>query len=140
MISGSYAVTETIPSSYVAVTPDTVSVNVPSGGAANASFGLMQIGRVGGLVYHDANGDGQVGADEPGLGGVVIELFAPGPDGLLGNSDDVVVEATQTLSTGLYGFTGVISGSYMVQETTPEGYVSLTGNQVGVSVVKASTL
>lgn len=133
--SGNYLVEETVLPGYVAVTPEKVNVSVPSGGAGSASFALQQVGRVGGVVYHDLNGNGQVDAGEPGLGGVVIRLIDAGSDGVLGNGDDLVIQTTQSLSMGLYSFAGVSPGTYAVQETDPDDYVSSTENEVAVLLV-----
>jgi uncharacterized repeat protein (TIGR01451 family) len=69
-------------------------------------------GVVGDLVWFDANGDGIVGADEPGIGGVTVTLTTAGPDGALATSDDIVA-ATATTAGGLYEFAN-LAGPYRI--------------------------
>jgi protocatechuate 3,4-dioxygenase beta subunit len=53
---------------------------------------------IGNRVWTDADGDGtqDAGAAEAGINGVVVDLVSPGPDGIFGNGDDVVVASTTT--------------------------------------------
>ncbi len=66
-----------------------------------------------GVVYVDKDADCFQDHDEPGLGGVLIELF---------NSADELVATTTTSADGSYHFGNLQAGSYTVRETQPEGY------------------
>ena len=68
-----------------------------------------------GRVYHDINNDGRFQNQiEHGISGVTIQLF-----------DDAgnLVDQMQTDSAGEYWFTGLLAGTYKVQELQPESYV-----------------
>ena len=69
---------------------------------------------LGDRVWEDRDGDGIQDAGEPGVGGVTIRLVDPGPDGLAGTADDVVVASVVTAADGTYVFTGVVPGTYYV--------------------------
>ena len=88
-----------------------------------------------GAVFHDLNDDGVQEPGEPGLSAVTIALIDPGPDGLFGTSDDVIIATTTTAGDGSYAFTGVAAGEYAVQESDPSGFGSTTPNTVIVVVV-----
>ena len=91
---------------------------------------------VAGTVYNDLNGNGIQDPGESGIGGVTVDLFAPGADGLLGSPDDALVATTTTAGDGSYTFTGLAAGSYLVTETDLSGYTSTTPNQVPVTVAE----
>jgi cysteine-rich repeat protein len=95
---------------------------------------------VSGAVFHDLNNDGVKDPGEPGLSGVTIALIDPGPDGLFGTSDDVVIATTTTAGDGSYAFTGVAAGEYAVQEIDPSGFGSTTPNAVAIVVPGGSEI
>jgi hypothetical protein len=89
---------------------------------------------IGDLVWIDANGDGMQDPGEPGMGGVTVTLYGPGPDGEIGGGDDVTVATTTTNPDGSYLFSGLADGNYYVQVTdgtgTPlENYTITAGAQ-----------
>jgi SdrD B-like domain/Secretion system C-terminal sorting domain len=51
---------------------------------------------VGNRIWADNNGNGIQDAGEAGINGVTVQLVSPGPDGIFGNADDVVVATTTT--------------------------------------------
>lgn len=51
---------------------------------------------VGNRIWNDGNGNGYQDAGEAGINGVSVQLLSPGPDGIFGNGDDVVVATTTT--------------------------------------------
>jgi uncharacterized repeat protein (TIGR01451 family) len=80
-------------------------------------------GAIGGTVYRDRNQDGALGAAEPGLAGVTVELR---------DSGNALVATTTTAADGSYLFTGITPGAgYQVIETQPVGYGSSTANTLG---------
>jgi uncharacterized repeat protein (TIGR01451 family) len=89
---------------------------------------------VSGTVFNDVNGSGVQDPGELGMSGVKIRLIGPGPDGLFGTSDDVVVATTYTAGDGSYAFTGVAGGEYLVEESVPSGFGSTTPIVVPIAV------
>lgn len=87
-------------------------------------FGFGPPATLGDLIFYDVNGDGlfqPAGADgilntaddEVGLADVAIELWSPGPDGVIGGGDDFLIDNTkQTDFTGRYLFPELSSGVY----------------------------
>ncbi len=72
----------------------------------NADFGYKGItNTIGDKVWIDADGDGVVDANEPGIAGVSVVLL---------DSTGRVVATTTTSATGGYSFTGVPNGTYTV--------------------------
>jgi protocatechuate 3,4-dioxygenase beta subunit len=91
----------------------------------NVDAGLVasqSLTSVGDLVWNDIDHDGVQDAGEPGIAGVTVQLFTPGPDGIVGNGDDVLVNTTVTDANGIYMFTGVAAGPYYIKVTPPAGY------------------
>ena len=90
----------------------------------------------GDYVWVDTNWNGIQDAGETGLNGVHIALYQPGPDGLAGTVDDVLVASTVTVNDtngnpGSYLFPGLPTGDYFARFTLPGGYVfssALQGN------------
>lgn len=108
----------------------------PAGEAPNGQsnrsvdFGFYRA-ELGNLVFVDVDGNGAYdsGADTP-LPGASVQLFSSGgaeinvgPDGILGTADDAPGGMT-TGADGLYLFSGLPQGSYIVRVTPPAGYVS----------------
>ncbi|MCW5851639.1 MAG: hypothetical protein KIT87_16315 [Anaerolineae bacterium] len=131
---GLYVVHEVQPTGFTSTTPDNVPVSVLAGGAAVANFGNQAIGSITGVVFFDQNGSGVQEPGEPGLGNVEVRLLAPGPDGILGTPDDILLQTTTTLPNGSYQFLGLFPGTYGVREIDPPGFISTTLNLVTVAV------
>lgn len=68
-------------------------------------------GVVGSCVWEDINGNGQLDAGEPAIGGVVVNLF---------NDLGELVESTSTDVDGFYQFDDVLLGVYFLQFEAPE--------------------
>lgn len=79
-------------------------------------------GKIGGILWHDTNGDGSQGGEstEPGIGGWTVELL---------NSAKTVVATTTTNNNGglgtigTYQFTEITAGTYFVRFVNPGGYL-----------------
>ncbi|MGE5621137.1 MAG: SdrD B-like domain-containing protein [archaeon] len=69
---------------------------------------------IGDRVWNDINHNGIQDAGEPGIQGVIVNLFAC--------NGNVVLQSTTTASDGSYHFTGLTPGSYYVQFVLPSGY------------------
>lgn len=78
-----------------------------------------------GTVFSDADGDGVMGTEEPGIEGVAVTL-------LDGNA--MFLEAATTNASGEYAFAVSVDTSYAVTETDPVGYYSTTANASSVDV------
>jgi uncharacterized protein (DUF2141 family) len=127
VIPGAYTVIETDPDGYVSTTPNSRAVSVAPGGSATANFGDQQVGIVSGVVFNDLNGNGAQDAGEVGIGGVVMKLI------------NGTMRTTTTAGNGFYSFADVAPGTYTVQETDPDGYVSTTPNSRAVSVASGGS-
>ncbi len=96
---------------------------------------------VGDRVWSDADGDGVQDPGEIGLGGVTVNLVAPGLDGLFGNGDDAVAATAGTASDGTYLFVGVAPGVYRIDVTDTgavlTGYVLTLGPEPSNSILLA---
>ncbi|MBN1190279.1 MAG: carboxypeptidase regulatory-like domain-containing protein [Dehalococcoidales bacterium] len=71
-------------------------------------------------VWIDANNNGQQDESEEGLEGVQVELF---------DSDDNLIDSTETDSNGFYQFTGLLPGTYYVKFEGSPGYYFTQANQ-----------
>jgi LPXTG-site transpeptidase (sortase) family protein len=128
LAAGTYRVVETDPAGYVSTTANNVSVPVTAGGSFEVDFGDNRIAgprpsAISGIVYNDLNGDSALGAGEPGLVGVTVDLL---------DSGGTVTATTLTAADGSYSFTGLSAGTYTVRETDPATFVSTTPNDVAV--------
>jgi uncharacterized protein (DUF2141 family) len=123
VVPGVYTVTETDPTGLTSTTPNQRVVNLVSGGAATASFGDQAVGVITGLVFNDANGNGQREAAEPGLAGVTISV-AGGPG----------TASVQTVSDGSFSAGGLPPGRYTVTESVPAGFSSTTPREQVVNL------
>jgi hypothetical protein len=85
---------------------------------------------LGSTVFEDANNNGVQDASESGIAGVQVQLFSPGPDGMVGGGDDVEINVGPdgnldtaddapggmlTNANGDYFFQGLDAGDYYVQ-------------------------
>ena len=84
--------------------------------------GYVCDGRIGDLVWNDSNGNGCQDANEAGIGGVTVNLYAD--CGVSGTP----IKTVTTDSTGHYLFSGLCIGEYTVSFNTPAGYMRTTAN------------
>ena len=153
---GNYAVVETQPANFTDVT-DGDSTN-PGDDVANAStldniipVGVVSEeedtgndfveeavpGAIAGTVTEDIDNDGD---GEDAIGGVVIELFADSNgDGV---ADGPAIASTTTAANGSYSFPNVAPGDYVVVESQPAGFDTVTdldSTLPGDDIANAST-
>ncbi len=84
---------------------------------------------IGGRVWDDLDADGIQDDGEPGLGGVVVELFQSW-DGTVGNADDVSRGMTILDASGSYGFAGEANNTnYYLTFRVPAGFEFAPLNQ-----------
>ncbi len=84
------------------------------------------LGGVSGTVWADDDADGVIDGGESGYNAIPIDLVDPGPDGIVGTGDDVLVATTLTGPAGDYTFVDVPAGDYVVVVDTgalPAGVV-----------------
>ena len=62
---------------------------------------------------------------------MIVHLFDPGPDGLVGSDDDILLETVTSNASGAYAFTDKVAGSYDVAVDLPTGYDFTQQNQGG---------
>jgi SdrD B-like domain/Secretion system C-terminal sorting domain len=107
-----------------------VSVNTS---ATNHSYdiGLFTGNTLGDKVWRDDNTNGTQDTGEPGVAGVTVTLYANGPDGNPGTTDDIIAGTTITDAYGNYLFTNLPDGNYNVKFTLPANYSFTTQNTPG---------
>lgn len=96
---------------------------------ANTNFtvdvGFIQPLSLGNFVWQDLNGDGLQTAGEPGIDGVRVDLLVLNGSGVLVPATDIygtAVPFQNTAGGGLYNFTNLPPGDYVVQVTEPAGF------------------
>jgi sarcosine oxidase gamma subunit len=83
-------------------------------------FGNFQNGSISGRKFDDVTGNGTDLPGDPGVGGVVIDLFQ--------NGGNTPFETTTTASDGSYSFNNLGPGNYTVQEELPSNSIETFGN------------
>ena len=96
------------------VDPDPDADGDPSDNSDPTPVVFPGLGGVSGTVWGDSDADGVIDPGEAGYGGVDVSLVDPGPDGVFGTGDDVVVATTTTDADGNYTFVDVAAGDYVV--------------------------
>jgi hypothetical protein len=138
---GTYQVTETQPSGYLAGTTSVGTVNGTSDGTVvatgkigsivlssgqfgiNYNFGEVQPVTISGIVYVDQNGNGVLDAADTGFAGITLSLSGTN------NLGQSITATVTTAANGTYSFTtdsggnGIRPGTYQVTETQPSGYL-----------------
>lgn len=108
---------------------DPHDVTLTSGQAyTTADFGFTAGGTIGDFLWQDNDGDGAQDSGEPGIDGVTVRLY----NDANGNGDydagtDTLYGSDVTASGGLYEFTGLPGGKYVVvvdTATLPAGFGS----------------
>jgi hypothetical protein len=99
--------------------------------------GMVPALSLGNFVWLDENNNGAVDADEPGIDGVVVELYRDtNYSGLYESTIDTLVAQTETANSGQYLFADLLPGEYVVVipeenfvvDAALEHYTSSTGN------------
>jgi protocatechuate 3,4-dioxygenase beta subunit len=115
-------------------TPHLATATVASGqNLSTVDFGYRGTASLGDRVWFDFNNNGAQDSGEAGLSGVAVELV----DGA-GN----VLAANSTTSTGLYGFSNLLAGTYTVRvvSTTLPGGLAQTYDLDGTGTANTATL
>jgi len=89
------------------------------------------VGAISGLVYDDLNRNGFRNTGEPPLAGALITLY---------DTQGHSLGSMTTQADGMFLFSGLLPGDYVVEETDPPGYESIyNDNVVGVRVAANAT-
>ncbi|HEB64309.1 MAG TPA: DUF11 domain-containing protein [Chloroflexi bacterium] len=86
---------------------------------------------LGDRLWYDTDGNGVQDGGEDGVAGVTVNLYDPGPDGVIGGGDDVLVASTTTDSNGNYTFADIPADQYYLDFDLPSGYSFTTQNAGG---------
>lgn len=121
---GSYLLRMVTPAGYVVGTRSEQPVTLVGGDAAGADFDLQAQGAIGGVLYHDRNGNRSQDANEPGISAATVTLL---------NADGPLAGLT-TDSAGRYRFPGLTPGVYQVQATVPDQWVAQGALQRNVNL------
>ncbi|MCK7595040.1 GEVED domain-containing protein [Pseudomarimonas salicorniae] len=81
---------------------------------------------LGNLVWEDLDNNGIAAPSEPRIAGVAVRLFRD-DDGNCA-PDGAVLASTATDGSGLYAFTGLTPGAYLVEIDPPAGFIGSTGS------------
>jgi uncharacterized repeat protein (TIGR01451 family) len=134
---GSYSFTGVVPGSYTVeedaqdgwtqsypASPGTYSMTLVSGvdGPKDIDFGNWRKAGLSGLKFWDKNGNGVKDSGEPGIEGWTIKLM----------NGETEVASTVTGADGSYSFTGVLPGSYTVEEDAQDGWLQTCPASPGI--------
>jgi protocatechuate 3,4-dioxygenase beta subunit len=95
----------------------------------------LPVGKVGNLVWNDANFNGIQNLGEQGIADVNVQMVWAGPDGDIATTGDNRTYNTVTNLAGLYYFCGVIGGTYKITVLSPAMMTPTKSNQGGNDVV-----
>ena len=88
--------------------------------------GVYTPASIGDKVFEDKNGNGQQDGGENGIPNATVELYT-----CVGGVQGAFVASTTTNASGIYSFTGLKPGDYIVQFITPGGGYTQTTANVG---------
>ncbi|HMV84251.1 MAG TPA: SdrD B-like domain-containing protein [Blastocatellia bacterium] len=87
-------------------------------GNLTVDFGFYAPLSLGNLVWKDFNNDGLFNNGEPGVQGVLVELFRDNGDGVFNPATDTLIPAQGTSTTnagGAWSYTGLLPGTYFAR-------------------------
>ncbi|HEY7709715.1 MAG TPA: SdrD B-like domain-containing protein, partial [Candidatus Entotheonella sp.] len=133
---GNYVVVEVNPAGYsstadsAAPNNDRIPVSLSAAGDSTGNDFLdTNVGTISGQVRNDVDHDGTIGgiadAEDTGLAGATVTLYTdPNQDG--DPADGVQVGSPiVTDATGIFSFSNILAGDYVVVETDPASYTSV---------------
>ena len=92
----------------------------PSTNCCNIEMVPGQFGSLGDFVWEDVNANGIQDVGEPGIVGVLVQLYD--------QTSTTLIASTTTVVGGLYSFTGLTDGSYVVKFGAPTGFTATIAN------------
>ncbi|MEQ9336294.1 MAG: SdrD B-like domain-containing protein, partial [Miltoncostaeaceae bacterium] len=125
--AGMWQVAEVIEPGWVAITPPVGPVMVPANGVGAFTAGNARPADICGVVYIDANRNGQLDSGEPRYEGATLTLGGAGTD------------TTASAGDGAYCFTNRNPGSYTVTVSTPGGFENTTPVTIGDIALRSAT-
>jgi hypothetical protein len=97
---------DAVGNTWSSTTAEQVDVTITGGVTSNdANFGFGPLGAIGDTIFLDVNRNGTQDLGEPGIAGVIVELF----------QDDVLIDWQVTDGSGNYLFSGLPAGTYTVR-------------------------
>ncbi len=93
---------------------NTFPISNLSGDVTNADFGYQSLS-IGDRVWLDVDGDGVQDAGEPGMSGVKVELYLDSDGNGVIDTGEPLIRTETTGSDGLYNFSGLSAGKYVVK-------------------------
>lgn len=112
-----------------------VDRGVSIGFVARIDIGMdPDLGSVGGIVWHDGNRNGHIDRGEPGIGGVVINMYRT--DGPEATMPPEILWRAVTGRDGSYRFDKLDAGHYEVQKMPTEGLEPTTPTKIQVILVE----
>ena len=115
VLPGNYTITETQPDGYGSSTVNVLNVPVSTTNIVGQNFGETT-GSLAGTVYRDVTAPNTLTVGDIGLGGVIIRLTGTDAQGT------VIDTTTTTNPDGTYLFSGLLGGTYFIDETQPSGF------------------
>jgi protocatechuate 3,4-dioxygenase beta subunit len=105
---------------------------IDANGDMTIDFGFVPEVSIGSTVFVDTNNNGVQDAGENGIPGVKVDIYNPGPNGLIGGNDDVLVGTATTNASGNYIVKGLAPGKYFVEiPTAPTAFpISSTNSTI----------
>jgi protocatechuate 3,4-dioxygenase beta subunit len=85
---------------------------------------------VGNRIWNDADGNGLQDAGEAGINGVTVDLVSPGPNGIFGDGDDVVVATTTTATVNGQAGSYFFSTLTTADARKPAGFTGVGANDI----------
>ncbi|MBI1294247.1 hypothetical protein GC175_04730, partial [bacterium] len=113
---GDYRLNLVVPAGYL----DDVllqTVNLVSGGSAQANFAVQAQGVIQGVIFEDRNANGVQDLGEPGLSGLIVELT---------RGDTGATVTVETTIDGKYRYFDINAGEYQLVISPPDVYVATT--------------
>ena len=135
--NGDYVVVQTQPTNFSSVTDsdgvddNQIAVTIAGADSIGNDF-LEAVYSISGTVLNDTNNPN----DTP-IPGVTVELFAN--DGA-GNPTGSAIASDVTDANGVYTFTDILNGDYVVVQTQPDGFISVTDSDGGTDSQIAVTI
>ena len=112
-----------------------VDRGVSIGFVARIDIGMdPDLGSIGGLVWHDQNRNGVIDPDEPGIAGVVINMYRT--DGPESTMPPEILWRAVTSRDGSYRFDKLDAGHYEVQKMPTDGLEPTTPTKIQVFLVE----
>ena len=112
---------------YGATTPTTRDVTITNGNSSLTNdFGFAPFGAIGDTIFRDVNGNGIQDAFESGITGVVVTLYRDVNTNGVYDGGDTQVTSSVTSSNGLYLFSGLSTGRYVVVVSTNDVLANMT--------------